>query len=167
MKDKRLGRLVQTALFAAMITVSTLIIQIPIPGGGYVHPGDSVILLCAWLLGPAAGAAAGALGAALADILSGYALYAPGTLVIKLLMGLCAGALFTRLSHRTAGRLLGGTIAELVMVLGYFLYEAVVLGLGLGAAAGIPANLFQALFGLAAAAALLRPMGRLLHTNHQ
>ena len=165
MKNKKLRLLVQTALFAAIITVATMIIQIPIPGGGYVHPGDSVILLCAWLLGPIPGAVAGAVGAGLADLLSGYALYLPATVLIKALMGLCAGALFTRLSNRTTGRLLGGTVAGLVMVLGYFLYEAFVLGLGLGAVASVPANLFQALFGLAAGAALLRPMGRLLRTK--
>ena len=161
MKNKKLRLLVQTALFAAIITVATMIIQIPIPGGGYVHPGDSVILLCAWLLGPIPGAVAGAVGAGLADLLSGYALYLPATVLIKVLMGLCAGALFTRFSNRASGRLLGGAISGLVMVLGYFLYEAFILGFGMGALAGIPANLFQALFGLAAGAALLRPMGRL------
>ncbi len=160
MKNKKLRLLVQTALLAAMTTVATMVIQIPV-GGGYVHPGDSVVLLCAWLLGPIPGAVAGALGAGLADTLSGYALYVPATAVIKALMGLCAGGLFARMKNRTAGRMIGGAVAGIVMVLGYFIYEAFILGLGLGAAASIPANLFQALFGLAAAAALLRPMGRL------
>lgn len=163
MKNKKLRLLVQTALFAAITTVATIIIQIPIPGGGYVHPGDSIILLCAWLLGPIPGAVAGAVGAGLADALSGYALYVPATAVIKALMGLCAGGLFVRMKSGAAGRMIGGGVAGVVMVLGYFVYEAFVLGLGLGAAASIPANLFQALFALAAAAALLRPMDRLSH----
>ena len=162
MKNEKLRRLVLTALFAAMTTVATMIIQIPVPAtGGYVHPGDSVILMCAWLLGPIPGAVAGALGSGLADALSGYALYVPATAVIKALMGLCAGGLFARVKNRAAGRMIGGAAAGVVMVLGYFVYEALLLGFGLAAAASIPANLFQALFGLAAAAALLRPMDRL------
>ena len=166
MKNEKLRRLVLTALFAAMTTVATMIIQIPVPAtGGYVHPGDSVILLCAWLLGPIPGAVAGALGAGLADALSGYALYIPGTAIIKALMGLCAGGLFLRMKNRTVGRMIGGAVAGIVMVLGYFVYEAFILGFGLGAAAAIPANLFQALFGLAAAAALIPGLDRLSRTK--
>ena len=166
MKNEKLRRLVLTALFAAMTTVATMIIQIPVPAtGGYVHPGDSVILLCAWLLGPIPGAVAGALGAGLADALSGYALYVPATAIIKALMGLCAGGLFLRMKNRTVGRMIGGAVAGIVMVLGYFVYEAFILGFGLGAAAAIPANLFQALFGLAAAAALIPGLDRLSRTK--
>lgn len=161
MKNQHLRRLVQIALFAAITTIATLIIQIPIPGGGYVNPGDCAILLCAWLLGPAAGAAAGGLGAALADILSGYALYAPGTLVIKALVGLCAGLLAGRNASRVPVRLVSGAAAEAVMVLGYFVYEALLLQVGMGAAAGIPGNLIQALFCLVAAVAVFHPISRL------
>ena len=161
MKNKKLQWLVQTALFAAMTTVATLIIQIPIPGGGYVNPGDCIILLCAWLLGPLAGAAAGGLGAGLADLLSGYALYAPGTLIIKALMGLCAGMFLCKRTSRLPLRLAGGAIAEVVMVLGYFAYEAVILGVGLGAAAGLPGNAIQAVFGLVAATAIYPLLRRL------
>ncbi|MBQ3135759.1 MAG: ECF transporter S component [Oscillospiraceae bacterium] len=161
MKNKRLHKLVLTALFAAMTTVATLILQIPIPGGGYVNPGDCIILLCAWVLGPAAGAAAGGLGAALADLLSGYALYAPGTLIVKALMGLCAGIFLCRRTARLSLRLLGGAVAEAVMVLGYFAYEAAILGVGPGAAAGIPGNAIQAAFGLVAAAAIYPLLRRL------
>ncbi|MBE6957313.1 MAG: ECF transporter S component [Ruminococcaceae bacterium] len=161
MKNKRLRKLVLTALFAAMTTVATLILQIPIPGGGYVNPGDCIILLCAWLLGPAAGAAAGGLGAALADLLAGYALYAPGTLIVKALMGLCAGVFLCRRTSRLSLRLAGGAMAEAVMVLGYFAYEALVLGVGMGAVAGLPGNAIQAVFGLAAAVAIFPLLRRL------
>ena len=53
------------------------------------------------------------------------------------------------------------------MVLGYFLYESAVLGYGLGAVGGVPANLLQAAGGALLAVLLLRaltavPQSRLL-----
>ena len=71
-----------------------MLVQIPSPTNGYLNLGDAVVLLGAYLLGPAYGAAAGGVGPALADLLSGYAMYVPGTLVIKALMGLTAALLY-------------------------------------------------------------------------
>mgnify|MGYP001774926226 FL=1 len=74
MKDSTLKKLVFAALFAALSCVATMVIKIPTPTGGYIHAGDAVVLLSAFLLGPWWGAAAAGLGSCLADILSGYAL---------------------------------------------------------------------------------------------
>ena len=83
MKHQKLYRLVLAALFAALTFVATNIIRVPIPAtDGYINLGDCVVLLGAFLLGPVYGAAAGGIGSALADILSGYAVFAPGTFVI-------------------------------------------------------------------------------------
>ena len=46
------------------------------------------------------------------------------------------------------------------MVVGYFLYEAIVLGYGLGAAAAIPGNLLQAAFGAPVAVLVYRQLCR-------
>ena len=62
--------LVMTGLFAALGCVATLVLQIPSPTGGYLNLGDTVVILGAYLLGPALGAAAGGVGPALADLLS-------------------------------------------------------------------------------------------------
>ena len=67
--------LVMTGLFAALGCVATLVLQIPSPTGGYLNLGDTVVILGAYLLGPALGAAAGGVGPALADLLSGYTVY--------------------------------------------------------------------------------------------
>ena len=53
-----------TALFAALTCVATMIIKLPTPTMGYIHPGDAIVLLSGLLLGPwygsfAAGLAAG------------------------------------------------------------------------------------------------------------
>lgn len=62
-----------------------------------------MVLLGAYLLGPAYGAVAGGAGPALADLLSGYAMYVPGTLVIKALMGLTAALLYRALGPADLG----------------------------------------------------------------
>ena len=73
----RTRALVMTGLFAALGCVATLVLQIPSPTGGYLNLGDTVVILGAYLLGPALGAAAGGVGPALADLLSGYTVYVP------------------------------------------------------------------------------------------
>lgn len=152
-----LRKMVLTALFTAMTCVATMLLQLQMPATqGYVNIGDCFVLLGAWTLGPWYGAFAGGVGAALADLLSGYAHYVPGTLVIKGLMAVLAAAALARMAqkHATLGRLLGGLAAELWMVLGYFLYAWLVLGKGLAAATSIPGNLLQGAVGIVSAFAL-------------
>ena len=150
MKHDKLIKLVLAALFAALTCVATSVIHVPIPAtNGYINLGDGMVLLGAFLLGPVYGAAAGGLGSMLADLLLGYASYAPGTLIIKAAMGLCAGLLFGALRSKTkAAALVSGVVGEVIMVLGYFAYESTLLGYGLAAAASIGANCIQGLGGL-------------------
>ena len=82
-RNKNLRLLVITAIFAAAITVTTAyILHIPIPTGGYVHVGDSLIYLAACLLPLPWACAAGALGGATADLLTAPMWIVP-TLIIK------------------------------------------------------------------------------------
>lgn len=146
---KHLHKLILCAAFAALTCLATLVIQIPSPLSGFMNLGDALVLTSAVLLGPVYGTAAAGIGSCLADVLSGYVVYAPATLVIKSLMALVL-CLFLRVIHRPrflAG-LLGAIAAETVMVLGYFAYDAFFLGFGMGAAVGIPANLIQAALGI-------------------
>ena len=156
-----------TGLFAALGCVGTMILQVPSPSGGYVNLGDAVVILGAWLLGPVYGAVAGGVGPALADLLSGYGVYVPATLVIKALMALTAAWLYRALGKR--GLLLSALAAEVPMVLGYWLFDGALaalsgggaLGLCLvGSAAGIPSNLVQAAFGAAASTLLALALRR-------
>lgn len=163
MSAKYVKLLVLAALFAALTTVATMVIQIPSPMSGYVNLGDCMVLLSAWVLGPFVGAAAGGVGSMLADVITGYAYYAPGTLIIKAAMALAAGLIFRAVAGRRgrgpralAARLSGGLVAEAMMVLGYFAYAGIILQNGLGAVASIPGNLVQAAFGLAAAVVLVQ-----------
>ena len=152
MRAPRWIRLVYTALFTALTTVATLVIQVPSPMSGYVNLGDAMVLLSAWILGPVYGTAAAGIGSMLADLLSGYAYYAPGTLVIKCLMAFVAAQVFLVLKDKVKGKhfakVVSGLLAEIIMVVGYFGYAGLILGNGLSAALSIPGNLVQGGFGI-------------------
>ena len=152
MRQSHTFPIVLTALFAALTCVATMFIRIPSPTGGYLNLGDGIVLMSAYLLGPIWGTAAAGLGSMLADVLSGYAAYAPGTLAIKAVTALIAALLYRRF---TKARIpLSGLCGELFMALGYFAYTAVFLSYGPGAAAEIPGNLAQGAAGIAVAALL-------------
>ena len=148
----KVKKLVLAALFAALAYCATLIIHIPSPIVGYLNLGDCIVLLAGWLLGPAYGAAAAGLGSALADLTLGYTSYIPGTFVIKALMAVVAYYAAKAVPGKTVVKsVVSGVLAEVVMVGGYFCFEATILGNGLGAAVGIASNLMQALAGIVCA----------------
>lgn len=148
MNNNRTLYLVLTSVFAALICVCTLMVQIPIPAtGGYANPGDGVLLLAAGLLPLPLSAAAAAVGSMLADVITGYMLYAPATFMIKGSMALLCGFLLKKLQGKKTAYILSALASECLMVLGYFLYEAIFLGLGFGAAAGILGNAGQGALG--------------------
>lgn len=168
MKQRKIKRLVLAALFTALTVVATMVIRIPAPLVGYANLGDTMVLLSAWVLGPVWGMAAGGIGSMIADLL-GYPPYAVATLVIKALMALVAGGIFRamgRKGHRLAARLVGALAAETVMVLGYFAFEGVFLGLGWSAALNIPVNLVQGVVCLVAAVALAQVLERSKALEH-
>lgn len=156
MKDKTVRKLVFAALFAALSCAATMAIRIPTPIGGYIHAGDAVVLLSAFVLGPWWGAAAAGLGSALSDLIAGYGLYVPGTFVIKFVVALLGGWLLGCgfIKSMPVRAVAAGVIAEAFMVLGYLAYEALLLGYGAAAVGGVPMNLIQGAFGAVAGAAL-------------
>lgn len=158
MSHNKLVRLIFTGLFTALVCVATMVIKIPTPTNGYVNLGDALVLISGWMLGPAYGFFAAGVGSALADLISGYGSYVAGTFVIKGAMGLVA-ALMMR-GERAMSRVAGGILAEVIMVGGYFLYESMLLGYGLAAAASIPGNAVQGAMGLIFAVLLYRTMDK-------
>lgn len=155
MSDRKLRCMVTAAVMAALTFAATMVIKIPSPTGGYVHPGDGLVLLCGWLLGPWWGGAAAGIGSMLVDLLSGYGSFVPGTLVIKFLDAMIAALVVKALGRKHFSYVIGAVAGEVIMVLGYFAYEAVFLRLSLGAAAGIAANAVQGIAGVAIGLALL------------
>ena len=148
MNDNKLQKYILTAMLAAICCVATMAIRVPTIGtNGYVNIGDSIVLICAWLLGGPLGAFAAGLGSAMADLLAGYVSYVPGTFIIKFLMALVAGKLYTILNTKIKKNqfsyIISAIVAELIMVGGYFVYEALILRYGVAAAPSIISNLVQ------------------------
>ena len=172
---KNTKKLVIGALMAALTCIATMIIKIPTPTLGYILLGDGLVLLCGIVLGPLGGALSAGIGSMFADIFSGYASWAPATLIIKALTAFVAGFLFHRMQHRFNGNgakylsiILGGIIGEAVMVFGYFVYEAGLAALASGhfnsatlaagiasSASGIPFNILQGVTGIVISLVLL------------
>lgn len=162
-KQTHLINLVTASLLAALCCVATFIKLAITPTGGYVNLGDVVIILAAFLLSPLYAALAAGIGSMLADILMGYAQYAPGTFAIKALMAFFAGLVLyavKKLSEKNALLfilfvVLAAVCAEAVMVGGYFVFEAYILGYGAAGALGsVLPNIFQGIAGIVGGAAL-------------
>ena len=143
-------KIVMAALMAALACVATMIIKIPSPLKGYLKLGDCIVLTAGWLLSPTYGFLAAGLGSALADVFSGYVTYAPATFIIKGLMALIAFYGFKLLNKKIGNlpsRIISGIVAEIVMILGYFVFEGFLYGF-IPSAVNIPANGVQGIAGL-------------------
>lgn len=115
----------------ALVCVTTAVVQIPIPLG-YMHLGNVMILISGVFFGPVVGLLAGGIGSALADLLTGFAVWALPTLVIKSIMGYAIGRIvwgkensFSMNAVRTALANLAGIA---IMVAGYTIFGAVIYG---------------------------------------
>ena len=146
------------AMLTALICVTTMLITIPSPLKGYLNLGDGVVLLAGWLLPPGYGFLAAGLGSALADIFSGYVMYAPATFVIKGLMALVASyghKALMKSGNTLKSHLIPGFFAEVVMVLGYYIFEGFLYGF-VPSMVNIPANSVQGMAGLVLGCVLIR-----------
>ncbi len=146
------------ALLAALVCVATMLIKVPSPLEGYLNLGDGVVLLAGWMLSPAYGFLAAGLGSALADLFSGYVIYAPVTFFIKGAMAIMAYFVFLLASkkiHTFASRIISGFVAELLMVAGYFVFEGFLYGFA-PSFVNIPANGIQGVAGIVLGIALVK-----------
>ncbi len=128
-----------SALFAALITVVTAYFpKLPL-AVGYVHLGDSLVCLAAAILPLPYSFLACALGGGLADLICGYAVYAPASFAIKGLTALLFRSVLDRsgkvksIGDREAKIInLRNLIAlvpyAVICVGGYFIYELFIYG---------------------------------------
>lgn len=130
-----------SGIFSAVVFVITAYLQIP-TYNGYVHCGDGFIFIAACMLPMPYSIAVGVLGAMLADLLTGFAIWAPGSMIIKGLLAL----LFTCKSNKiiTKRNLIMLLPAAFISAVGYYLYEALITGSFIASLSGIPGSLTQA-----------------------
>ena len=96
-KEERVRKLAQAALFAALAYIGFQFFRIDIPVGGdktAFHLGNTFVVLGALFLGNPWGGLAGAAG-----LTSGYATSAPKTFFLKLMIGLIAGLVAHKVFH--------------------------------------------------------------------
>ena len=146
------NKMVMASMLAALICIATMVIQIPIPFG-YLNLGDAFVLVAAFVLPCNMAILASAIGAGLADILLGYAVYAPATVIIK---GLMAFAAFRIYKGSAKTGIIAGVCAEIIMVLGYFLYEGTFLYGFASSLASVPLNALQGLCGVVVSLAVMK-----------
>lgn len=158
-------QLTTVAMFTALVTVATIVIAIPAPAGGFLNVGDTVVLIAAACLGPIGGMIAGGLGSCFADLILGYVMYAPFTLVIKGLEGLICGGLIM-LFDKTLGKryknyiaqIIAGVIAMILAALTmsslYCIADGILYGWG-AAIVNAPVNLTQGAIGVAAGSVIV------------
>lgn len=143
-------KIVFAALLAALTCVATMVIKIPSPLKGYLNLGDCVVLVTGWMLPPAYSFLAAGIGSALADVFSGYVVYAPATFAIKGLMAVVAFygfKIFNKKIGNTPSRIISGILAEVVMALGYYVFEGFMYGFA-PSVVNIPPNAMQGVAGL-------------------
>ncbi|MBR3894369.1 MAG: ECF transporter S component [Clostridia bacterium] len=159
----KIKKIVIAALMTALVCVATMIVKIPSPMKGYLNLGDCIVLAAGWILPPGYGFLAAGLGSALADLFSGYAVYVPATFLIKGAMALIAFACFKLLNQRLGklvAQIIGGVLAEIAMVAGYFVFEGFLYGFG-PSLVNVPANAAQGLAGIVIGTVLIKVFERL------
>jgi uncharacterized membrane protein len=141
-------RLTTTSVGIALVVLFVYIVRIPVPAtGGYWHTGAIAELFVAVAFGPWTGGIAAGAGAAIADLIAGYASFAPLTLIAHGATGVLAGWLGWR--RGWAGMISGWIVGGLAQVAVYFIGEATLYGFGVaGAGAELVGNLVQVGLGI-------------------
>jgi uncharacterized membrane protein len=92
------------AVFTALVAVATATLSVSVPATrGYFNIGETVIYVSAILFGASVGGLSAGIGAMIADLLLGYGVYAPATLVVKGIEGALVGFLAKRKIDRILG----------------------------------------------------------------
>lgn len=126
---KSLLKITYTAIFTAIILLATSVIKFSTGlGEGYIHLGDSFVYLTACILPFPYCLVAGALGGALADILSGYAIWAIPTMIIKMLNAI--PFMLVCRKHKSSKILSKQTVlmtfvSGIITIIGYFVTECI------------------------------------------
>ena len=159
--------IVQISLMAAITFIAASVIHIP-TFMGVLHLGDSMIFLSAILFGRRKAAISSAVGMCLFDLISGYTMWAPFTLIIKGVMGYIAGTIAYRKNYdgnNFKNNIFAFVVAGIWMIVAYYLGGAIILTFIskefalkqalIVSLKDIPTNIFQVVGGIALALPLI------------
>ena len=151
---KQTFNLILTSMLIALVFVATLLLNIKLPitaNGGLVHLGTAMLFIAAFLFGPKKAAIAGAIGMGLFDLVSGWTLWAPFTIVARGLQGYIVGKIAWsngRNGNSVAFNLLGAIVSVPVMLAVYYLCEGILYSNWIAPVASIPGNILQNVVGI-------------------
>ncbi len=150
MKKTEVRNMAFTALIIAFIVIAIMLFKIPIPfTQGYVHLGDGIIFSGLLLLGMRYGAVAAGIGAGLGDLLSGYAVWAPWSFVIKVGMVIIAGMVLKQFRKKNNWtKAIAMSIGGIFMIAGYYVAEGIMYGNYAAPLVSIPWNVGQVAVGI-------------------
>ena len=151
MKNEKTKTLVFAAMFAAIIMVLTTYGQIKTGvNDGYIHFGDSMIYLAACMLPAPYAMCAASIGASLSDILSGSAVWAPATAIIKAPNVIPFALMIKHLRKNgkdaniiNKGTIIMAVVSGIITILGYFVAEGIMFGFKVAAVSSILRGLVQ------------------------
>lgn len=146
--------IVQTALLVALVFLSTSFINIRLPflsNGGLVHLGTAMLYIVAIVFGKKKGAIAGSFGMAIFDLVSGWALWAPFTFVIRAIMGYMVGVIAWS-GNKEGNNIITNIVAMILsgvwMIIGYYITEVILYGNWVAPITSIPGDITQVIVGL-------------------
>ena len=146
--------LIMTSMLVALVFLSTFFLNIKLPisvNGGLVHLGTAMLFIASILFGPKKGALAGAIGMGLFDIVGGWLLWAPITIVARGLQGFIVGKIAWS-NGRKGSSLALNVIATIVsipfMIAVYYFGEVILYGNWIVPLTSIPGDLLQNALGM-------------------
>ncbi|MGG4267502.1 ECF transporter S component [Peribacillus simplex] len=146
--------LIITAMLIALVFLSTFFLNIKLPiaaKGGLVHLGTAMLFIASFLFGPKKAALAGAIGMGLFDIVGGWTLWAPITIVARGLQGYIVGKIAWS-KGRNGTSIAFNVIATIVsipfMLAVYYIGEGILYGNWFAPLASIPGDLVQNILGI-------------------
>ncbi|WOV84301.1 ECF transporter S component [Sporosarcina jeotgali] len=149
--------MILSAMGIALVFVATLLLNIKLPitaNGGLVHLGTGMLFTFSILFGPKKGAIAGAFGMGLFDLVSGWTLWAPISLIARGLQGYIVGKIAWsngRKGRSTTFNVIAMAVSVPVMLVGYYAGESIIFKSWAVPLASIPGNLVQNAVGIAIA----------------
>src|SRR3954469_9083861 len=152
--SKKTLDLILTAMLVALVFLSTFFLNIKLPisvNGGLVHLGTAMLFIASILFGPKKGALAGAIGMGLFDIMGGWLLWAPITIVARGLQGFIVGKIAWSNGRKGSSlrfNLIATIVSTPVMIACYYVWEGILYGNWIAPLASIPGDLVQSVLGI-------------------
>jgi len=145
MKRNNLFNLVLASIWCAIIILGIVFLKIPL-SYGFGHLGDGLILITTLFLPMGYSISCASLGAFLSDIISGYGIYAPFSLIIKAL-GLLWFLPFRKMEGRIVRFIIPSILFALTNIGLYFITDRLLYGFEAGVSAML-GNIMQGIISI-------------------